>query len=362
MVDDGTGNLALERVAVGDHILLGGDNMDLALAHAAAAAAWAIALAPLQFRALVHACRRAKEQLLAAEAPEQLPVSILGRGQQADRRHRARSTWQREHVRRLVLDGFFPFVDAAPARRSAGATGLHELGLPYAHDPAVTRHLAEFLARHGRAAHRRAVQRRRDEGRAAARRGWPRWSAAGRARGRCPALAGNDLDLAVAHGAAYYGLVRRGRGIRIRGGTARSYYIGIEAAVPAIPGFAPPVKALCVVPFGMEEGTAVKLPDEELGLVVGETAEFRFFAASDAQATRPGRWSIPMRPSWRSWARSRPRCPPIGGAEPGTTVPVSLESRLTEVGTLELWCVARDASGPGQADRWKLEYSVRERS
>src|SRR6185369_16759917 len=90
-----------------------------------------------------------------------------------------------------------------------------------------------------------------------------------------PALAGTDLDLAVAHGAAYYGLVRSGRGIRIRGGTGRSYYIGIEAAMPAIPGFAPPVKALCVVPFGQEEGTSTKLPEEELGLVVGETAEFR---------------------------------------------------------------------------------------
>ncbi len=148
VVDDGTGNLTLERVAVGDHILLGGDNIDLALAYTTMQKL-GDRLSPLQFRGLVHACRRAKEQLLSPRAPEQIPVSILGRGSKLIG-GTVRADLVGEHVRRLVLDGFFPFVDrnAKPQRRKA--TGLRELGLPYAHDAGVTRHLADFLARHGR--------------------------------------------------------------------------------------------------------------------------------------------------------------------------------------------------------------------
>ena len=171
-------------------------------------------------------------------------------------------------------------------------------------------------------------------------------------------LAGTDLDLAVAHGAAYYGLVRRGKGVRIRGGTARAYYIGIEAAMPAVPGIAPPLKALCVAPFGMEEGTEAEVPGQELGLVVGEPAEFRFLASS----TRPRRHASARmvedarrdelegagagrRPTLA--ADAAPRGPGRAGAR--------CTSRVTEVGTLELWCVERDGER-----RWKLEYNVRE--
>jgi hypothetical protein len=163
----------------------------------------------------------------------------------------------------------------------------------------------------------------------------------------------------VAHGAAYYGLVRRGRGIRIRGGTARAYYIGIESAMPAIPGFAPPIKALCVAPTGMEEGSAVDLPDDDLGLVVGETAVFRFFASSSRKDPAGALVDVdegdaelveldPVETSLDVGAAG-------GGLRPGDVVPVALESKVTEVGTLELWCQARDGAG-----RWKLEYSVRD--
>jgi molecular chaperone DnaK (HSP70) len=354
VVDDGTGNLALERVAVGDHILLGGDNMDLTLAHATMQKL-GDRLSPLQFRALVHACRRAKEQLLSPEAPAEVPVSILGRSSKVIG-GTVRMDLVRDHVRRIILDGFFPFVDRGARPQKRRATGLKELGLPYAHDPAVTRHLADFLERHGRQPTAVLFNGGVMKGELLRSRvsemvgGW-------QGRGPAAALAGNDLDLAVAHGAAYYGLARSGKGIRIRGGTARSYYIGIEAAMPAIPGFAPPVKALCVVPFGMEEGTAVKLPDEELGLVVGETAEFRFFASSDRKKDTPGALLDPEDAVLEELGPVEAVLPAGQGAEPGTTVPVSLESRLTEVGTLELWCVAREGAG-----RWKLEYSVRERS
>jgi hypothetical protein len=347
VADDGAGNLALERIAVGDHILLGGDNMDLALAHATLPRLNS-PLQPLQQRSLVHACRRAKEQLLSPEPPEAVPVTVLGRGTRLIG-GTIRTDLSRADVQRLILDGFFPEVGFKDRPQRRRAVGLKELGLPYAHDPGITRHLADFLGRHGRAptsvlfnggVMKGASLRERIAGVLG---GWFKLP-------ELPALTGTDLDLAVAHGAAYYGMVRRGRGIRIRGGTGRSYYIGIEAAMPAIPGFAPPVKALCVVPFGMEEGTAVDLPGEELGLVVGETAEFRFFASPSRKDDRPGQLVDPD--GLDELAPVETTLPPGPGAEPGEAVPVTLESRVTELGTLELWCVA--ATG-----RWKLEYSVR---
>jgi len=358
--DDGSGNLQLERIAVGDHILLGGDNMDLALAHGVMQRLGKKAkkLKPSQQRALIHACRRAKETLLAPNPPDEVPISILGRGSKLIG-GTIRTELRREDVESLLLDGFFPLVDKGAAPQKRTAVGLRELGLPYATDPAVTRHLAEFTSRHGRAptailwnggVMKGELIRERV---AAAIHGWF-------GDGASPArvLGGTDLDLAVAHGAAYYGMVRRGRGIRIRGGTARSYYIGVESAMPAIPGFAPPVKALCVAPFGMEEGSAAELPEEELGLVVGETAVFRFFASSNRKEDPAGAVLDPDEDELVELDPVEALLPADDQQEAGDVVPVSLRSHVTEVGTLELWCVARK-SDTGQ--RWKLEYAVRER-
>jgi molecular chaperone DnaK (HSP70) len=346
------GNLALERIAVGDHILLGGDNMDLALA-ALVGRELGKPLDALQQRALVHACRRAKELLLGDAAPASLPISILGRGSKLIG-GTLRAEVTRAQTEGLLIDGFFPHVaaDAHTERRRAG--GLREMGLPYAHDPAITRHLAEFLGRFRRMpTHVLFNGGVMKAGKLQARivellRGW-----AGREVG---VLAGADLDLAVALGAAHYGQVRRGQGVRIRGGTARAYYIGIESAMPAIPGFAPPVKALCVAPQGLEEGSTVELPDDELGLVVGEVSTFRFFAAATRKADEAGALIdadsdglVELDPVEKLVAAD-------GDRAAGQLVPVRLEAHITEVGTLELWCVARDGQG-----RWKLEYSVRER-
>jgi hypothetical protein len=169
-------------------------------------------------------------------------------------------------------------------------------------------------------------------------------------------LGGADLDLAVALGAAHYGLVRHGKGVRIRGGTARAYYIGIESAMPAIPGFAPPVKALCVAPQGLEEGSRVELPDDELGLVVGETATFRFFAAATRKDDGAGALVDADAAGIAELDPVEKLVAVEGARTAGELVAVKLEAHVTEVGTLEIWCVARDGHG-----RWKLEYSVRER-
>jgi hypothetical protein len=166
-----------------------------------------------------------------------------------------------------------------------------------------------------------------------------------------------DLDHAVAQGAAYYGLARRGRGVRIRSGAARSYYVGIESAMPAIPGLPAPLKALCVAPFGMEEGSAAAVRDREFGLVVGEPAEFRFLSSLVRKADAVGDLI-------EDWGDDLEELSPLevtldveapaGREHPA--IPVTLESRVTEVGTLELWCVGR-----GGTDRWKLELNIRER-
>jgi hypothetical protein len=143
--------------------------------------------------------------------------------------------------------------------------------------------------------------------------------------------------------------------VRIRGGTARAYYVGVETAAPAVPGMAPPVKALCVAPFGMEEGSEVELPDTEFGLIVGEPAEFRFFGSSVRRSDGPGAVV-------EAWSEGElEELPPLettltGFGEQGRTVPVRLEAQVTEVGTLALWCVARDGR-----QRWKLEFNVRAR-
>ena len=354
VTDDG-GTLVLERIAVGDHILLGGDNMDLALAAIAQQqlAEAGKTLDALQQRALVHAARRAKEQLLGDKPPEAVPLAVLGRGSKLiGGTMKAEIT--RDQAEALLVDGFFPSVgaDATAARRRAG--GLRELGLPYAHDPAITRHLAEFLGRFGRMPtavlfNGGVMKAARLQARVVELlRAW-----CGR---DVRVLAGADLDLAVALGAAHYGQVRRGKGVRIRGGTARAYYIGIESAMPAIPGFAPPVKALCVAPQGLEEGSTVELPDDELGLVVGEVSNFRFFAAATRKDDPAGALIDADAPGLVELDPVEKQVEAEGDRVAGQLVPVRLEAHVTEVGTLELWCVARDGNG-----RWKLEYSVRER-
>jgi hypothetical protein len=298
-------------------------------------------------------------------------VTVLGRGSRVIGGS-LKGELTRADVERVLLDGFFPECppDAEPRRQRA--VGLQELGLPYASDPAVTKHLASFLHRHAEvmaehAPPKKAKKKSRHPTAVLFNGGVFKadplrervvsilndWA---KADGAAPVkvLAGGDLDLAVARGATYYGLVRRGKGVRIRGGAARAYYVGIESSLPAVPGAPPPLKALCVVPFGMEEGTEADVPGQEFGLVVGEPAEFRFLGStvrrSDMVGTMVEEWEGQI--DELSPLSTTLEAPGLGGQ----TVPVHLHSKVTEVGTLELWCLSRDGKR-----RWKLEYNVRER-
>ncbi len=366
VVSEEDGELALERVAVGDHILLGGDNMDLALAATVQQRlkAEGTKLDAWQMQVLTHGCRVGKEQLLQEEADESWPLTIPGRGSRLVGGS-LQAELQRTEVESALVEGFFPVCkpsDAAPRGRRVGLT---ELGLPFEADPAITRHLARFLTVHRGAArpstsptffHPTAIlfnggvlkapvlRRRLTE----VLNGWLA------AEGSAPlkVLQGADLDLAVSRGAARYGMVRRGRGIRIRGGTNRAYYIGVEVARPAIPGLPPPIRAVCVAPFGMEEGTFADLPGREFGLVVGEPVEFRFLGSTT-------RSQDPVGEVLDDWEEDVEELTSLGTtlqteAPAGTVVPVRLQTRVTEVGTLELWCLERDGEG-----RWKLEFEVR---
>jgi hypothetical protein len=377
LVAEHDGDLALERVAIGDHILLGGDNMDLALARLVQQRleqeghridTW-------QLQTLWHQCRVGKEALFADVDRVEHPVTVLGKGTRLIG-GTVRATLRRVDVDQVLIDGFFPVVGSGelPARRRA--TGLQELGLPYAADPAITRHLARFLSRQAAGGPGSDRIRRGPRGLACPTHvlfnGGVMKAAPLRARtievlnqwvqqeGFDPVrvLEASDLDHAVARGAAYYGRVRAsGRGVRIRSGAPRSYYVGIESAMPAVPGFPAPFKALCVVPFGMEEGTSATISDREFGLAVGEPAEFRFLSSTIRKSDAPGALI-------EDWGEDLEELGPLevtltkdgDGGETGDLVPVTLESRVTEIGTMELWCKERNGD-----HRWKLELNIRER-
>ncbi len=374
-VSEEGGELSLKRVAVGEHILLGGDNMDLALARLLQQRlegeghrvdTW-------QLQGLWHQCRLAKEKLFAEPKSQKQPVTLLGKGSKLVGGS-VKTELRREDLERVLADGFFPVVgrDEMPARQRR--IGFQELGLPYAADPAVTKHLARFLSQQAAGGAEADNIRRGPSGFACPTHvlfnGGVMKAAVLRARvvevldnwleaegfgplGHEGVLDAPDLDHAVARGAAYYGRAKRGRGVRIRGGAPRTYYIGIESAMPAVPGLPAPLKALCVVPFGMEEGTEAAIPAREFGLVVGEPAEFRFLSSTVRKADEIGSLV-------EDWGDEIEELSPlevtlkVDGKE-DTVLPVRLESRVTEVGTLEVWCVARDGS-----QRWKLEFNIRE--
>ena len=369
------GVLEPHRIAVGDHILLGGDNMDLALAHLVARklAANGTQLDAWQMRALTYGSRTAKEKLLADASIETWPIVVPSRGSKLIGGS-IRTELTRAEVTTFILDGFFPTVEASSRPAVRQRAGLTQLGLPYAQDAGVTRHLAAFLARQVGATselegyagahnadatflHPTAVLFNGGVFKSellaqrimATLNDWLYLEGAEPAR----MLGGADLDLAVARGAAYYSYVRRGTGVRIRGGTARSYYVAIESSMPAIPGMEPPIQALCVAPFGMEEGSEIELPNQEFGLVVGEPVQFRFFGSSVRRQDQIGDLLDFWGPDELLEMNEIQANLSPEGRQSGDVVQVRLHAMATESGTLELLAVASD----GQ--RWKVEFDVR---
>ncbi len=376
-VTDQGGTLGLERVAVGDHLLLGGDNMDLTLAMVLKQGleAQGHTLDHWQFLSLVGAARDAKEKLLADAALAEVPIAVASRG--ASLFAGTLSTQlTRAQVEQVILAGFFPLtgVDELPAARRS--VGFQEFGLTYETDAAISRHLARFLKRA-----RQNIESNPELARLVADRLRPGEShlmptavlfnggvfkapvlrtqvknllQAWNGGEAVQELVGAELDLAVALGAAYYGRLRAtGKGIRVASGTARSYYVGLESPAPAIPGFEPPVKGLCLVPQGTDEGTEIEFKEQQFGLLVGEPVEFRFFSSSvragDAVGTvvpdavrdldETSRLSVTL---------------PSEGRRAGEIVPVRLDAVVTETGTLQLFM--KDAV----TDRkWHLEFNVR---
>ncbi|MDD5273376.1 MAG: Hsp70 family protein [Methylovulum sp.] len=368
------GNLELTRVAVGDHILLGGDNMDLALAYTVKAKLEKDGqrLQPWQIQALTHSCRDAKEKLFTDYSLDTIPLVVANRSSSLVGGS-LRTELTREEVNRVLVEGFLPKVAISDRPVSRTRSGLRTAGLPYAQDAGITRHLAAFLSKQQHATsdlpdiklseqasflHPSAVLFNGGvlKANALAERlmqvlnSWLIAEQAPEAR----LLAGGDLDLAVARGAAYYGFVRKGRGVRIKGGTAASYYVGVESSMPAVPGLPPELEALCIAPFGMEEGTQEELPDDEFGLVIGEPVRFRFFASNsrrdDCVGTRLDFWNDDELSELAEIEITLPEA----GRRPGEVIPVHLCAAVTEVGTLELHAVSQK-----DGHRWKIEFDVR---
>jgi hypothetical protein len=357
------GELSFVREAVGDHLLLGGDNMDLALAKAVEAKLpGAGKLDAAQYGTLVQACRNAKEAMLQPKPPARFPVTIMGRGRSViGGAMNAQLT--PEEVRKALFDGFFPHTprDAEPQR--GARAGLHEMGLPYVNDPAVTRHLAVFLKRqihehrpsailfNGGVFQPAVLQQRLLEVMAS-------WYDAPNEPWKPLVLTNPSLDLAVAWGAAAFAWLRHIGGRRIGGGIARSYYVGISGADQVkqteAQGEESPVTVLCVAPHGLEEGAGCELREPVLELALGQPVQFPLFSSTVRMEDKPGQ-VLTLSPDQLL------QLPPLhtvlrGGKRAGAKhVPVTLFTRSTEIGTLELFCVARDGN-----NRWRLEFNIRE--
>jgi urease beta subunit len=329
-----------------------------------------------QLLSLVHSARDAKERLLTDTTLEEVPISVASRG--ASLFAKTLSTrLTRDAVLEGVLHGFFPLTEASEMPATRRSAGLQEYGLPFVSDPAMSRHLARFL--------RRSLENVQSDphllelvGPAAVGGGrgfiaphavlfnggvfnaaplrervvelLNRWAGDRPVR----ELPGSQYDLAVAKGAAYYArTLAEGKGIRIKAGTARSYYLGLEPSMPAVPGFEPPIKGLCVVPQGIEEGSELRLPGEELGLVTGEQVEFRFFSSAVRAGDTVGVIVEDAAGELEETSRLQVTLPPVDG-KAGEIVPVTLDAVVTEVGTLELWMKHTLSE-----KRWKLEFNVR---
>ena len=363
-VEEEAGNLELNRVAVGNHLLVGGDNMDLATAHVVAEkfAEKGTKLNPWQSVSLWHSCRKAKETLMSPSGPETHSISVLGRGSKLIG-NTVTTEVNKSEIANMLLDGFFPVCSLNDRPQTQPASGFQEIGLPFESDPGITRHIADFIQRsnantendneqpptpdfvlfNGGVFKADSFQNRLLEVIGS-------WSQNSPVQ---PLDGVHDLDCAVAKGACFYAWNKNNGGVRIRGGVGHSYYVGIETAGLAIPGAPRPLKALCVVPFGMEEGTQANIESNEIGLVVGQPVSFRFFRSNQRQTDQPG----DLVTNWQDQLEESNPLNTTLSAEglDESYAAVKFESNITELGMFELWCRSVNTD-----HRWKLEFNVRE--
>jgi hypothetical protein len=366
---DQQGDLALERLAVGSHLLLGGDNIDLTLAYLAKnkLEEKGHEIDEWQLQSLVHACRQTKELFLSETPPEKLDVAIMGRGSRLIG-GTIKTSLTRKECLEFILNGFLPAVSAKERSPLEKRLGMQQIGLPYAQDARISCQLAKFLSMTGETESQdmesfiqpSAILFNGGTMKSTALRdrfvaqlnSW----AAEQKKPSVRVLPDPDYDFAVSRGAVFYGMARNGQAIRIRSGTSRSYFIGVEDSRPAVPGIPPSLKAICVVPFGMEEGTERELEKQEFALVLGEQATFRFF--SHATPHLPEGIEPQMGTIVKNWGKILTELHPIETRLDKTegdskTVRVRLLSKVTEMGVLELWCLADDGR------KWKLEFDLR---
>lgn len=338
------GELILERKAVGDHLLLGGDNIDLTLAYLAQEKlgqqldAW-------QFQSLIHGCRAAKESLLGSQAGEFAEVIIPGRSSRLIGGTLS-VRLARQEVMQSIVEGFFPLVPQDESIKEERRSGLAKLALPYVRDPRITAHLAKFLSQSSQSFPTAVLFnggtmksfpfQERILAQLAAWKGSP-----------VQALPAPELDFGVSMGAAYYAWSRQNQGIRVHAGTSRSFFIGIEKPAPAVPGFAPPIDPVCIAPLGMEEGSEATLESTTFSLLLEESAYFRFFS-SNTQA------KIGEIHPLSTLTELHPIETVLRGEGKVENIEVKLQAKITELGMLELWC----HSEKGQ--KWKLEFNTRD--
>jgi len=376
-ISEKEGVLDLDRISVGEHILLGGDNMDLALAYALRAGleAEGKSISETQFLALIHSAGKAKEAMLEDETVSEFPIAVPSRGSSLFG-GTVSTKLDRATLEQIALDGFFARTAIEDLPQQTRRAGLQEFGLPYASDPVISKHLARFLTRSlenvnssaalssliGAEARSKpflaptavlfnggvfkaAPIRRRVLDLLSA------WSDGAQVR----ELAGYQPDLAVAKGASIYGRNRvTGKGLRIKAGASRSYYIGLESSMPAVPGFKPPLKALCVVPQGMEEGSEVLIEGRDLALVTGQPAEFRFFSSEVRSGDAPGEIIPDAERELLEISLLEVDLAAVEDIPAGQPVPVQINAAVTELGTLELWMKHAKSDR-----RWKVEFQVR---
>lgn len=379
-VTEESGNLVLNRVAVGDHILLGGDNMDLALAYRlnAKLTQQGKPLQPWQILGVTQGCRDAKESLLNDPELESVKIVVASRGSKLIGGSLQVELTQ-EEVQQTLVEGFFPICSVSDRPVEKPRSALTQMGLPYAQDAGISRHVANFLSRQHGALSDSNPKEPENEMFGEAEDNFVKPTAilfnGGVLKSNLLAerlisiinnwltdantdaakwLQGADLDLAVASGAAYYGKLRHSDGVRIRGGIASSFYVGVESAMPAIPGMEAPVEALCVAPFGMEEGSSINVPGREFGLVVGQPVEFKFFGSNVRRDDTPGTLLDYWMPEELEALPAISITLSPEGRSVGEIVAVKLAASVSELGTLKLEAIATEG---GQ--RWQIEFDVR---